>query len=497
MMTSLLAAPSVLLPLGVQEPRIRAVPPSVTSAGEDAIGAYELTGGCLNPWQASVLLDSLGERADGRWAAFEVGLVVARQNGKDEVLLARELAGLFIWHERLIIHSAHKFDTAMEHLERLADLIHEVPEFRKRIRKVNRSHGQEGITLRDGARIRFRARTRSGGGRGYTADCVIFNEAMDLPDALVGSIMPTLSARSKLVPGPQIWLTGSAVDQETMPNGLVLARVREAGIAGANERLAYFEWSADDDADPHDWLARSRANPSLGFQISHEHVETEFQSPSMSARQFGIERLGIGDWPDTSDDPDRVISVEAWGACSCSDASKRIVGPKTFAVDVAPQEAFGSIAVSGKRDDGLFHVAVVEHKAGTHWMKPMLRGLLAERGSRLVGERTGPAAAVVQDLIDDGLMSEKDVVSSREYAQMCAEFFNAVAERLLRYPVPQPDLDSALASARTTPLEGAWKWSRKNSTSADISPLIAATHAVGGARRKKVRSRVINPNDFL
>ena len=127
---------------------------------------------------------------------------------------------------------------------------------------------------------------------------------------------------------------------------------------------------------------------------------------------------------------------------------------------MSPGELFGSVAVSGKRPDGLFHVAVVEHKAGTHWMKPLLRVLLSERGNRLVGERTGPAAAVVQDLLDDGLMSEKDVITSRVYAQTCAEFFNAVAERLVRYPVPQPDLDAALASARTTPLEGAWKWSR-------------------------------------
>lgn len=79
--------------------------------------------------------------------------MVARQNGKDEILIARELAGLFVWGERLIIHSAHKFDTAMEHLERLVALIDEVPEFRKRVRKVNRSHGQEGITLRSGARV--------------------------------------------------------------------------------------------------------------------------------------------------------------------------------------------------------------------------------------------------------------------------------------------------------------------------------------------------------
>ena len=251
----------VSLPRGVQQARIRSVPAYRESAGIEAIQAYELSTQRLDEWQKSELIDACGERDDGRWASFEVALVDPRQNGKDEILLAREIVGLFVWGERLIGHSAHLFDTAMEHLERLVSLIEDVSEFSKRVRKVNRSHGSEGITLKSGARIRFRARTRSGSFRGFTGDCMMFNEAMDLPDALVGSIMPVLSARSTQVPGPQVWYAGSAVDQRTMPNGMVLARLREAGIAGDNERLAYFEHSAS----VQDWrLAHGlRFNPDL------------------------------------------------------------------------------------------------------------------------------------------------------------------------------------------------------------------------------------------
>jgi hypothetical protein len=41
----------------------------------------------------------------GKWAAFEAGLEVARQNGKGGVYEARELAGLFLLGERLLVHS--------------------------------------------------------------------------------------------------------------------------------------------------------------------------------------------------------------------------------------------------------------------------------------------------------------------------------------------------------------------------------------------------------
>jgi hypothetical protein len=478
------------------------VPAYSSSAGIEAIQAYELTGRRLDDWQKDELIDACGERDDGRWAAFECAFVDPRQNGKDEIFCARELAGLFVWGEMLLGHSAHLFDTAMEHLERLVSLIEDVPEFLKRVKRVNRSHGSEGITLKSGARIRFRARTRSGSFRGFTGNCMIFNEAMDLPDPLVGSIMPVLSARSMEVPGPQVWYGASAVDQDTMPHGLVLARLREAGISGDNARLAYFEHSAS----VQEWMAEhghrfdrarpeleqlsdeflsdpavwARANAALGRRISHEHVATEFRSPSMSARQFAIERLGVGDWPSTSVEAERVISVEAWAAVACVDPGP--LGERTWAVDVAPEERAASIATAALREDGLWHVAIVEHGPGAGWVRARVKELVEEFGGRVVGDVRGPASVVLADLMDDGLVEKDDLASSQEYAQACAAFFNAVVEKRLRYPAPQPELDAALAAARTKPLEDAWKWSRIKSTTSDITPLIAATLALWGAR---------------
>lgn len=63
----------------------------------------------LDEWQRFALDCMLGERADGKWAAFETALIVPRQNGKGSVLEARELAGLFLFGEQLILHSAHEF----------------------------------------------------------------------------------------------------------------------------------------------------------------------------------------------------------------------------------------------------------------------------------------------------------------------------------------------------------------------------------------------------
>lgn len=81
--------------MGSQTPRIDVTPLYFTSAGDDAVDLAAVAGLHLDPWQQHVLRGALGERVDGRWKAFEVGLIVPRQNGKGSILEARELAGMF------------------------------------------------------------------------------------------------------------------------------------------------------------------------------------------------------------------------------------------------------------------------------------------------------------------------------------------------------------------------------------------------------------------
>ena len=94
---------------GVQDPRVSCWPGYVASSGREALDLARSVGLWLDPWQALVLDHALGERADGKWSAFECAVIVPRQNGKGGILEARELAGLFLFGEQLILHSAHEF----------------------------------------------------------------------------------------------------------------------------------------------------------------------------------------------------------------------------------------------------------------------------------------------------------------------------------------------------------------------------------------------------
>jgi phage terminase large subunit-like protein len=456
---------------GVQTPRITSTPDYGSSSGQEAIELAAMAGLLLDPWQQLVLEHGLGERADGSWSAFEVGVNVARQNGKGGILEARELAGLFLLGEDLIIHSAHQFDTSMEAFLRMEALIEGCSDLSRRVKSSSRSHGSEGFTLTNGQRLRYRTRTK-GGGRGFTCNCLMLDEAMFLSEAAHGALLPTLSA----IENPQVWYTGSAVDQQIHEDGIVFARVRERGVAG-DPRLAYFEWSADAESPGDLTVAQigdealwAQANPGLGIRIDHEHVANEERS--MDARTFAVERLGVGDWPRTDGTADAVIEVEAWD--QLADPASSIASPAVFAFDISPDRSTASIAVAGVREDGLTHVEIVDRRRGSSWIPDRLVELVERHETNLVVcDGFGPAASMVHQL--EGLAVPVETTNSRDLANACGMLFDMVAEKRLRH-LGQPELHTAVKNATRRALGDSWAWSRRNSQ-VDISPLVAVTLA--------------------
>lgn len=467
---------------GHQRPRVCLVPDIAGwETAEISLEICELAGLDLDPWQQFLLTSSLGEREDGKWAAFEVGVVVPRQNGKGGTLEARELTGLFaIDEERLIIHSAHEQATSSEHFRRLLTLIESTPDFDREVLKAPTGKGAEAIELRDGSRILFKTRT-GGGGRGLTGDLVVLDEAMIIPVSTTAALVPTMAARS-MTGNPQLWYTGSAVDQQQHEHGVVLARVRERGMRGAL-RLMYADWSVPGDdpsqvpeaiaSDPAMW---AMANPGMGIRISEEHIGDE--RGALPPRQFAVERLGVGDWPATGDDGG-VIALATWRALA--DSGSVAVDPVCFAIDMPPDRSTATIAAAGKRPDGLRHIEVVDRRAGSHWVVD--RAVELTRRHKHVGlvvDPKSPAASLIPDL-NTRLNFEVTEVTANEHAQACGMLYDAAtaAEPTLRH-LGTSELDAAIKGAAKRTLGDAWAWARKSSA-VDVSPLVAVTLANWGS----------------
>lgn len=471
--------------MGDQRPRIELVPDG--DEHPDTVAALELVDAAgirLDPWQKHVLRTSL-RRRDDRWAAFSVGVCASRQNGKNGITEARELVGPLVLGERLIIHTAHLADTSKEAFRRLDEILEANEWLSKEVRHVWRTNGHEAIEFMDGRRIRFRTRTK-GGGRGFSGDLVIFDEAMILPQASVGSILPLLSAQ----PDPQVWYAGSVVDQMIHEHGHQWARVRERALAGEDPSLAYFEWSIDADTpddvtdemagDPRLW---AQANPALGIRISEQYIENERRE--LDARTFAVERLGAGDWPVSGVAGDAVVDLLKWDLSE--DAKSTLLDPIVLAFDVNPARSRASIVAVGRRKDGKAHAEVVPHSTadpeetlqGTGWLVARMVELAGKhRPQWVVCDAKGPGASLVRELEAKGVTVT--VLDPTEYVQACGHLVDTVDQGTLRF-LPSPELHAAVRGAKKRSLGDAFAWARKPSA-ADITSFVALTVGLWKAR---------------
>jgi hypothetical protein len=464
--------------VGQQTPRIMSMPEGADySFAEMALEWLDqIVGFELDPWQKLVLREGLAELEPGSWASTEVGLVVPRQNGKGAILEARELVGLFLLKESLLIHSAHQFKTAEEHWLRLCARIEDVPELRSRVAAMPKGAGTQGVTMKSGARLRILAR-KGGSGRGFSAPFVAFDEAMDLPEATVGDMVPTQSA----MPRRQRWFSGSAVDKEVHSEGVVFARVRERGIRGDSRRLAFFEWSLDRQGP--DQMTReemlddeliAEANPGYGIRLFREAVEDEMET-FVFGRSGAVERFNVGDWPRTDGSIERKIDLGAFDALTNTES--QLQPPYTLTFDVSPERKL-AVALSGRNQFEKMHTEIQEHRQGTQWFVPWLTDMYERCGHdiyTIAADGIGPAGSLRVELDEAGLPVEW--ITSSQLGEMCGHFVDLVAEGGLQH-LGSDELRAAVAGAADRPLNDRWAWKRISS-SVDISPLVAATIGVG------------------
>lgn len=466
---------------GIQRPRFMTVPATgLSSAGQEAVDLARSAGLKLDPWQQFILDQGMRENAAGDWAAFEVCCNIPRQNGKGGVIEARELWGLFIGGEKLILHSAHQFKTSKVAFRRIVALIKSSPDLHKRVKAYRYTTGEESVELHDGAILQFIARS-GGSGRGFTGDCNIMDEAMYLGDDAMDALMPTMAA----IENPQLWYYASA---GVGAPSVQLGRLRRRALASVetgvpDPSLCYFEWSIDPHVDEcapgctnHDDVdapeSALKSNPGIGYRLTLEKIEKE--RLSMSVEGFGRERLGVGEYPSDQADTWQVIKEEPWRALAA--ATSKPEGQVAFAIDTTPERSQTAIAIAGEWRGGT-HLEVVAHQPGTAWVVEWAKERQEKHKPRCwVIDAGGPAGSLIPDLVRAGITVVSPKV--REIGQACGQFYDAVESQSISH-FDQAPLAAALAGAQMRPLGDAWAWARR-SPGVDISPLVAVTFAKWG-----------------
>lgn len=469
---------TLAVPLGLQVPRVRLVPRAVSSDVDDAVFLSTSYGLRPDEWQESVLDGWLGLRPDGRWAAPKCGLAVPRQNGKNGTVEVRELHGMSMRGERFL-HTAHEVKTARKAFARLLSFFdneREYPELAALVYEIRRTNGQEAIVLANGGSVEFIARSK-GSGRGYSVDVLVCDEAQELTEDSLAALLPTISAS----PNPQQIFVGTPPGPNA--NGEVFGRLREAGLAGADFRLSWHEWSCDEkDLNLDDRSNWAKANPALGLRLHADTISDE--RSIMDDDTFARERLGV--WaPPVNDAAD--IDLSGWKLLE--DPSSRLESVLAFAVEVAIDRTAGAVGAAGPSSlDSRLHLEVVEHRRGVHWVVGRCQELDQRHGpASFVVDSAGPAASLIEPLQNAGL--QVIVTTTADVAQLTADFIDALNERTIVHG-PQVEVDQAIASVRKRSMgDGRFAFGRKASGS-DISPLVAVALAKWGAQMQDLASQV-------
>lgn len=429
----------------------------------------ELLGVPAMPWQRRVLDVACEVDDNGLPAYREVLFSTPRQSGKSSLLLglsihranvaARQLAK----SQRIAYSAQTGFDARRKMLEDWVPAL-EASRLWPLVTNVRRAQGSEGVTFRGGSTFQPIASTASAG-HGRTVDLGIIDEAFnDVDDRREQSLVPAMIT----VPSAQLWITSTAGTDAS----LYLRRKVDAGRLaveqGLTRGLCYFEWSAADELDLDDEDTWPTFMPALARTQTLEAVRHAKLTmlPDEFARAFGNRWTRVEAY---------VIPWSAW--LDCREPRAEPAGALHYGVDVNPERSAACIVVASEGSP--MPVEVVEHSPGLAWVVERISELRDRHGAAsVVVDGAGPAGTLVPDLERAGVPLK--VLGYPEMARACSAFFDRVVGLELAVR-PNAHLDDAVAAARKRLRGDAFVWARR-STTADISPLVAASTAVWAAR---------------
>ena len=263
--------------LGRQTPTASVVLPYTETYGPEAVELYNATGRTAQEWQELLLCDMMAVDEDGLWVHTKYGYSVSRRNGKNEVVVMREMWALE--HGQTVMHSAHRTTTSHAAWERLCKLLDA-----KHIHYDSiRAKGQENIRMDNGGRVEFRTRSSKGGlGEGF--DLLVIDEAQEYTDDQESALKYVVSDSQN----PQTIFCGTP--PTPVSSGTVFLKMRNAALQGKTQNTGWAEWSVEKQTDPHDVEAWYETNPSLGTILTERKIADEIGSDPVD---FNIQRLGL------------------------------------------------------------------------------------------------------------------------------------------------------------------------------------------------------------
>lgn len=251
-----------------------------------------------------------------------------------------------------------------------------------------------------------------------------------------------------------------------------LVELGRASVNDPNSTIAYFEHSADPDADPYD-PATWEFHPGLDGLITIDDLAEEAKPANNSHADFLRGFLNISTKVRESTVVDMGVFDDLAGEQTAPDADAVFYG-----FDVAIDSTWSSVWGAWLDDAGTLQLHVERSEEGTDWLPGHVAGLIAT-GATVGADDGGPARAVTAALRREGL--PVTTLNGTESSTAWTTLKDEIKHRLLGHdgsPLLRRALELAVEKHRGDSLT----LSRRHSL-APIDPVIAALVAAELARR--------------
>jgi hypothetical protein len=343
--------------LGKTEPRLFTAPlrplTRETTWGFAVSDFADMIGHPLLPWQREAAVRGLELRppfttADAGWLVrFRTVLVlVARQNGKSDLDRIIKLFKLFVLRVLLVVGTAQDVTIALRMLEATNNLVDACPALEAERVAFRRGNGKESLTLTGSREYIIRAANEDAA-RSLTIDHLSVDE---LRTHTSWGPWAALSKAQNAVANGQAWLFSNAGGEEA----IVLNQIRSNAINGKTPSLCLLEWSAADGCELDDREAWAQANPSLGYLISEDAIQSSLDTDPPAIFRTEVLCQAVASL-------DGAVDLAAWR--SASDATGNGLADAEricLCLDVSPED--GSVILLGgaPMPDGRTRVQVLK-----------------------------------------------------------------------------------------------------------------------------------------
>lgn len=440
---------------GNQTPRVDQFNDGDIWLADKTIRLMEHYGIKLLDWQKAIIYRWMAvywseEEQHWKWSNPKAGLLVPRQNGKTEIIIARVIGGM-IFMEEALIYTAHSDKTVDEVKRRVQNFFYQAKE---EIRDLLTSEfdkepkSLDYIELRNKGRCVFRTRTRTGG-LGTTNDTLIIDEAQEETDAQQEALMPTISAGKSQ--NQQLLRAGTPPSGGG--SGTVFVRIRANVLEGKDHETCWQEWSVELLTDPSDEDAWYYANPSLGYHLMVAAARNE--AKDMAVDSFNKMRLG---WI-AGIESKRAISDALWSVLKVEKVALEENYKRVYAVKFSPDGSAVSLGVGIYMPNDTVHVEIIERKpmsAGTHWITNWLfakapgqdRKRWRKAGKIIIDGASGTQLLVEELVRTDRRISKRILTPNVKEAGAAYSAFQTAVEQATLTHYDQPALNGSIKTAK-------------------------------------------------